>query len=40
MNGTLRKRVKRAVNTIIDPNPLNILIPYAKSNTQIKRVET
>ena len=39
MNGTLRKSVKSAVNTIIDPNPLNILIPYAKSNTQIKRVE-
>lgn len=39
MNGTLRQSVRSAVSTIIDPNPLNILIPNAKRSTQIRRVD-
>ena len=39
INGTLRARVRIAVKTIIYPNPLNILIPKAKSKTQIRSVE-
>lgn len=39
MNGTLRKRVKSAVRIIIEPNPLNILIPNRNRRIQIKSVE-
>ena len=39
INGTLSARVRIAVKTIIYPKPLNILIPKAKSKTQIRSVE-